>query len=53
MNIEKQLKFSGSVSNFKVNLENKTVEVETNESPEKIQNLLEEIGYPPKLLSQE
>lgn len=53
MNIEKQLKSSGSVSVFKVNLENKTVEVETNESPEKIQNLLEEIGYPPKLVSQE
>ncbi|PNR97559.1 heavy-metal-associated domain-containing protein [Petrotoga olearia] len=53
MNIEKQLKSSGVVQDFKVDLENKKVEVETLQEPEKIVNLLDEIGYPPKLVSKE
>ncbi|WP_103898376.1 heavy-metal-associated domain-containing protein, partial [Petrotoga halophila] len=53
MNIEKQLKSSGIVQNFNVDLENKKVEVETFQEPEKIENLLNEIGYPPKLVRQE
>jgi len=53
MNIEKQLKSSGIVQDFKVDLENKKVEVETSQEPEKIESLLDEIGYPPKLVSQE
>ncbi|HBT51782.1 MAG TPA: heavy metal transport/detoxification protein [Petrotoga sp.] len=53
MNIEKQLKSSGVVQNFNVDLENKKVEVETLQEPEKIVNLLDEIGYPPKLVSKE
>jgi len=53
MNIERQLKSSGIVQDFNVDLENKKVEVETLQEPEKIENLLDEIGYPPKLVSQE
>ena len=50
MTIEKHLKESGLANNFKVDLEQKKVEVETTESIEKIEKLLEEIGYPPTLI---
>ncbi|HOB15486.1 MAG TPA: heavy-metal-associated domain-containing protein [Defluviitoga sp.] len=49
--IEKQLKSSNIVSDYKVDLNNKKVEVETEESPKKIIELLNEAGYTAKLSS--
>lgn len=49
--IEKQLKSSNIVSDYKVDLNNKKVEVETEESPKKIIELFNEVGYTAKLSS--
>ena len=43
--IEKQLKSSDIVTNYKVDLSSKKVEVETEGAPEEIIELLEEVGY--------
>jgi len=47
--IEKQLKSSDIVTNYKVDLSSKKVEVETEGAPEEIIELLEEVGYTAKL----